>query len=116
MIVADPEDAVLAPAIRAQMRVLERKLLPRGAVRAVIFADGAPLAIGKIRSPAPPMLLAPRRFDQPALFSVHTVDCKLSGSTSTRVPCGRLITGYSGESGHDDPRLPFWQAAAQRGR
>ncbi len=45
MIVADAPDAVLAPAVSAQMSVFEREIFPRSAVRAVILADGAPLAV-----------------------------------------------------------------------
>src|SRR5262249_33212030 len=40
--IADAPEPVLVPAIRAEVRVLERKVLPGVAAGAVVLADGAP--------------------------------------------------------------------------
>src|SRR5947207_10283203 len=52
-IVADPADAVLAPAIRAASRMIVRKGIPRRPVDAVILANGSPLALAEVRPPFP---------------------------------------------------------------
>src|SRR5579863_3672151 len=52
--VAEAADAVLAPAVRAAACLVMRKVLPGGAVRAVILAHGAPLAFAQVRAPAAP--------------------------------------------------------------
>ena len=60
MAVAEAADAVFAPAIGARARVIVREIIPGVAVRAVVFANRAPLAFGKIRPPALPMDLRAR--------------------------------------------------------
>ncbi len=52
--VAPATDAVLAPAICTAARVIVRQGLPGGAVRAVVLAHRAPLALGQVRAPALP--------------------------------------------------------------
>src|ERR1700686_3916552 len=49
-------DAVLAPAIGAAARVMVRKVVPGVAMRTVVLADRAPLALGQIRTPLLPAL------------------------------------------------------------
>ncbi len=49
--VADPEDAVFAPAVRSRARLLERKIIPRVAIATVIFANRPPLPIAEIGTP-----------------------------------------------------------------
>ena len=56
--VADPADAVFAPAIRARARMVVRKIFPGVAVRAVVLANRAPLALGEIGPPALPVNFA----------------------------------------------------------
>src|SRR5262245_51564948 len=51
MIVGDAGDSVLSPAVSSQMRVLEGKIFPGCAIRAVVLAHRAPLALGKIGTP-----------------------------------------------------------------
>ena len=52
--IAEPGQAVLAPAIGAAQRVGMREERPGVAVVAVVLADRAPLALAEIRPPAPP--------------------------------------------------------------
>ena len=68
MTVADSCNAVFAPAISARARVVVREIFPSRAVRAVIFADRAPLALGKVGTPALPVFLARARFFEAAVF------------------------------------------------
>ena len=53
--VANSADAVFAPAVGSRARMIVRKIIPRVAVRAVVFADRPPLALGEIWPPAFPM-------------------------------------------------------------
>src|SRR2546425_9526596 len=48
LVVANPGDAVLAPAIRAAAGVVVREIFPGVTVRRVILAHRAPLAFGKV--------------------------------------------------------------------
>src|SRR5215213_5728597 len=57
--VADSGNAVFVPSEGFQMRLLERKIIPRRAVKAIIFADGPPRAFRNIRSPKFPVNFAP---------------------------------------------------------
>src|SRR5215472_9379588 len=66
--VADSADAVFAPAIRARARMVVREVFPRGAVAAVIFSNRAPLALGKVRAPALPILLFLASLFEAAIF------------------------------------------------
>ena len=50
--VADAGEAVLVPAIGARSRVIVREVVPRGAVGAVVLADGAPGALAEVRAPS----------------------------------------------------------------
>ena len=58
MAIADAGDAVLIPAIGSGTRVIVRKVLPGGAVRAVVLANRSPGALAEVGSPALPMFLA----------------------------------------------------------
>ncbi len=58
MLVAEPGDAVLAPAIGPRARLVVREILPGVAVGAVVLAHGAPLALAEIGPPALPAHLA----------------------------------------------------------
>ena len=49
-------DAVFPPAIRATARMIVREVLPRIAVRTVVFANRAPLSLRQVRTPALPAL------------------------------------------------------------
>src|SRR5215469_11920781 len=66
--VADSPDAVFAPAIRARARMVVRKIFPRGAVPAVVFANRAPLALGKVGPPTLPILLVRASLFEAAVF------------------------------------------------
>ena len=58
VVIAEASNPVLTPTICAAPRVIVRQVIPRGAAGAVILADGAPLPLGHIRSPLPPVSLA----------------------------------------------------------
>jgi hypothetical protein len=53
-VIADPRDAVLAPAIGARSGVIVREVVPRVAAGAVVLADRAPLPLAQIRAPRLP--------------------------------------------------------------
>jgi hypothetical protein len=55
LVVAEAGEAVFPPAVDAAAGVIVREIVPRGAVRAVVLADGAPLALAQIRPPEPPV-------------------------------------------------------------
>ncbi len=67
--VANSTNPVFAPAIGPRVGVFERKVFPGRPVGAVVFADGSPLPVGKIRPPALPMLLALPGFFQTMIFN-----------------------------------------------
>src|SRR5271169_5409293 len=68
MAVGNPTDAIFPPTVGARVRLLEREKLPRCASGAVVFAHRPPLALGKIRAPAFPVLLLEAGFFQAAVF------------------------------------------------
>src|SRR5262249_43436701 len=68
--VADPEQPVLAPAVRAAARVVVRKRLPGRPVRRVVLPDRAPLPLGQVGAPALPVLLTASVLDE-ALLLAH---------------------------------------------
>ncbi len=61
--VAEPGQAVLSPPVRPGPRVIMRQVIPRLAVRAVVLAHRAPLALADIRPPPVPLA----RLEQPVL-------------------------------------------------
>jgi len=61
LVVADPEDAILAPAVGPAPRLLVRERAPRVAVGRVVLADGPPLPLGEIGPELSPGGLAARR-------------------------------------------------------
>src|ERR1051325_4494927 len=69
--IADAEQPIFIPSISARAGVIVRKVIPRFAVRAVVFADGSPGAIADVRSPAFPVLRAVGGFVQAQLFFRH---------------------------------------------
>ena len=55
VVVGDPGDPVLAPAVGARARVVVREEIPGRPVGAVVLAHRAPLALGQVGPPAPPV-------------------------------------------------------------
>jgi hypothetical protein len=53
------------------MGMLEGKIFPSGSVFTIVLAHGSPGALGKIRSPSPPVPVASGGFDEAKLLSVH---------------------------------------------
>ena len=84
VVVRDAEDAVLAPAVDARARVVVGEEVPGVAVRRVVLAHRAPLPIGQVRAPAPPVGLAFLRVPKPLLFRRHRA-CPPWGSWTTLV-------------------------------
>ena len=66
--VADPGDAVLAPAVRARARLVVVQEVPGVATGAVVLADGAPLALGQVRAPRLPWHRAGPGLLEPDVF------------------------------------------------
>src|SRR5262249_54062081 len=58
MIVGNAAQAILTPPVDTRPCMIVRKILPRRAVRAVVLPHRRPLPLGKIRSPAAPILRA----------------------------------------------------------
>src|SRR5207245_11322094 len=92
VIVGDSGDAVLAPAVRARARVIVRKGVPGRAAGAVVLPDGAPLPLGEIRAPPPPVsrplpsflesqLFACQRTPHPNLFRT-SIRCSQNAPTA----------------------------------
>ena len=69
--VADPQQAVLAPAVGAAAGVVVREICPALARRRVILADGPPLALGQIGPPALPIGRPVPRLLEANVFSRH---------------------------------------------
>src|SRR5277367_2981680 len=93
--VAESGNAVLSPAIGARACVIVRKELPSRPVGAVVLAHGSPLPLGKIRSPALPVVLARARSFETSVFnglqSRHggwTSDKSLQRIVELFLPCG----------------------------
>src|SRR5262249_20738203 len=59
-VVAKTEEAVVAPPIRAKVRVIERKRVPGFAIGRVILANRAPLALRQVRPRGAPLLACER--------------------------------------------------------
>jgi hypothetical protein len=70
LVVAEAGEAVLAPAIGARARLVVAQVIPGIAGRAVVLADGAPLALGEVRTPAPPPRARVAGLFEPASFRV----------------------------------------------
>src|SRR5690348_12975324 len=69
--VAEPADAVLAPAIGATARMFVRQIVPGIALCAVVFAYGAPLPLAEIRPPMAPSARVARVVDTSALDRIE---------------------------------------------
>src|SRR5262249_43222304 len=68
VVVGDPGQAVLSPAIRPRARLIVAEVIPRVARIAVVLADGAPLAPRKMGPPFPPGPPLLARLRQPPLL------------------------------------------------
>ena len=71
MAVADSGQAIFIPAIGARAGMVVGKMIPCGAVGAVVLADRAPLPLGEVRAP-----LSPRRGAGPGLFQTPMFDAR----------------------------------------
>ncbi|MGC4089204.1 MAG: hypothetical protein QM756_15230 [Polyangiaceae bacterium] len=70
--VTNAEQAIFAPAVGAAARLIVGEVVPALAVRGVVFTHRAPLALGKVRAPALPILDAPGVLTQAlALGGLH---------------------------------------------
>src|SRR6516165_5247829 len=54
LVVREPRDAILTPAVSTAARLIVREVVPRVAVGAVILTHRSPLAFGEIRAPGLP--------------------------------------------------------------
>ena len=64
LVVRDAGQAVFTPSIGTGPRLIVAEVTPRVAVRAVVLAHGAPLALAQVRSPLPPRNAGFPGFDQ----------------------------------------------------
>ena len=71
VVVAESGNAVLAPAIGAASRMVVGEVIPGRAVRAVILAHRAPLALADIGTPAAPVDLAVPCLEQALAFRIE---------------------------------------------
>jgi len=55
VVVADPAQAVLSPAIRTSAGMVVGEIVPRGPVPGVVLPDGSPLALAQVGTPPPPV-------------------------------------------------------------
>src|SRR5262249_6002260 len=84
--IADPEQAVLAPAIHAAARVVVREVRPAVARTRVVLAHGAPLALRQVRAPAPPVGHAPGVLGQSLTLGVIHRSGHAAGTYRTAGP------------------------------
>ncbi len=71
VVVRDPEQAVLAPPVRAGPRVVVGEVVPGRAAAAVVLTHRGPLALGQVRPPSPPVGGARFRFPEPPFLAGH---------------------------------------------
>ena len=91
LVVADPGEAVLPPAVRARPGLIMTEVRPGVAVVAVVLPDRAPLALAEIRSPGPPRnarpgppaAAAPRRSARPDRPGPVVTQARLAWSRSS---------------------------------
>src|SRR5260370_36504 len=70
LVVADPQQAILTPAVRARAGVIMWEERPRIAIGGIILTHRCPLALRKVGTPAIPRLAVLVRFTQPILFYI----------------------------------------------
>src|SRR6266496_2674384 len=73
MAIADARQAVFVPAKGTRPCVIVRQIVPRRAIRAVVFTHGPPRALTEVRAPALPVRLVLARLFEPLFFG-----CKFS--------------------------------------
>jgi hypothetical protein len=97
--VADSGQPVFAPAIRLAPRHVVREEVPRGAIGAVVLADGAPGSLAEIRSPAMPLPTCSRFGKAVVLFG-------LGHATSWPARCRRIAVLSRYQDPADPPTGP----------
>jgi hypothetical protein len=88
MVVRDPKEPVLAPAVRAGAGVVVREGIPGGPARRVVLADRAPLPLREVGPPPPPVGLPGLCLREPSLFRRHgpVPPCATRGPPLRRTP------------------------------
>src|SRR5262245_55408838 len=71
LVVGEPRQAVLAPAIRARPRLVMGEIVPGVAVLAVVLAHRAPLPLAEIGTPFPPLDPLLARLLEPPVLCRH---------------------------------------------
>src|SRR5204863_3629939 len=66
--VADAEQTVFSPSVGPASRLVVREVVPHVAVRRVVLADRAPLALGQVGSPSLPVAFAATVLREPPGF------------------------------------------------
>ncbi len=85
--IADPGQAVLAPAISLAAGVVVAQVVPGIAVAAVVLADRAPLALAQVGAPLTPVLLAQAVLFQPQFLGIHVAVCFLHSAPISPHSC-----------------------------
>src|SRR5262249_15041280 len=80
--IADPGEAVFVPPERARARLIERKIPPGVAVRAVVLATRAPCPLADVRAPSLPGHAPIHAFLEAPRFRVHRLTRPRSASAS----------------------------------
>jgi len=80
--IGESGNAVFAPSIGAAACVVVRKIVPGIAMRTVVLAHGAPLALTEVWPPSLPRGGFRRAFRKPAAFDVHALNLRRYGGRS----------------------------------
>src|SRR5262249_51984496 len=123
VVVADSRDSVLAPSIRPRAGVIVREGVPGRAAGAVVFADRAPLPLGEIGPPSPPVGRPITRFLQSRSLVGHHVPhahrVRLSINCSKKPRSGGRLENSAWNASRSTARrftLPRLRTVADRGR
>src|SRR6266705_3703109 len=75
MTIADARESVFIPPVNARPGHVVWEIVPRRAIRAIVFTHGSPSALAEIWTPAFPMLRRLTGFFQPLLFGGNELRC-----------------------------------------
>src|SRR3989454_6256408 len=111
VVVGDPGDPVLAPPVRPRSGMVVGEGVPGRPKRAVVLANGPPLALGQVRPPPLPVGRAVLGFVESQLFPCHGLSCAQSLDTR-QGPSGAARA--TGGPGHGGPLWRPWTGAIWR--
>src|SRR5207245_9977625 len=102
---ANPNQPHSPPAIRPTQGMIVGKISPGISVRGIILAHRSPLPLGKIRSPALPVLLPPLVFSKPLFFDGDSfaICHALSLPATLKLSCCPILLQADGPSSRRIP-------------